>query len=273
MSTAPTATTLAGALAPFQDAFARALLAPDAAPGQEVARLCAQPAFAVYRNTVLKGCIDALRANYPAVTRLVGDEWFRAAAAVYARDNLPRHPSLMLYGASFPEFLERFEPAAGLPYLPGVARLDRLWTEAHAAPDEEAVDPGAVARLAPEVLAGSVLRPHAAARWAWFPELPIYTIWSRNRGDDAFPADLDWKAEGALLVRPRDTVEWIEIDAAACEFLDICAAGGTLSDAARAALEARSDCDLAGLIAALLAAGAFSGTSPAGGNRFAENGQ
>ena len=29
-------------------------------------------AFAVYRNTVLKGCIDALQANYPTVGQLVG---------------------------------------------------------------------------------------------------------------------------------------------------------------------------------------------------------
>jgi hypothetical protein len=32
-----------------------------------------QPGFAVYRNTVLKGCIDALQANYPTVHALVGD--------------------------------------------------------------------------------------------------------------------------------------------------------------------------------------------------------
>jgi len=266
-------TSTSGALGRFQNAFAHALFAPETESAPEVRAFAAQPAFAVYRNTVMKGCIDALQANCPAVTRLVGDEWFRAAAAVYARDNLPRRPSLMLYGASFPEFLERFEPAAGLPYLPGVARLDRLWTEAHAAPNENAVDPGAVARLAPEVLAGIVLRPHAAARWAWFPELPIYTIWSRNRGDNASPADLDWKAEGALLVRPRDTVEWIEIDAAGCAFLDTCAEGGTLSDAAHAALEARSDADLAGLMVTLLGAGAFGSMTADSGSRAVESAQ
>jgi hypothetical protein len=263
--------TLPSTLARFQDAFSHALIAPDAAPGQEIARLCAQPAFAVYRNTVMKGCIDALQANYPAVARLVGAEWCRAAAAVYARDNPPRDPALMLYGASFPQFLQRFEPAAELPYLPGVARLDRFWTEAHAACDEATVDPGALSRLAPETLADIVLRPHPAARWAWFPELPIYTIWSRNRGNDDSLADLDWKAQGALLVRPRDTVEWIEIDAAGCAFLDTCDKGGTLSDAASAALEARGDTDLAGLIAALLGTGAFSETGPAGGKPFVED--
>ena len=175
------------------------------------------------------------------------------------REALPADPTLLRYGASFPGFLARFEPAAELPYLPGVARLDRYWTEAHAAPDAAALDASAVARLAPAALAETVLHPHPAARWAWFADGPIYTIWSRNRADSVPAADLDWRPEGALLVRPRDTVEWIALDAAGCAFLDACAAGGTLAGAARAALEAQGNADLARLMSNLLEAGAFSG--------------
>ena len=192
-----------GALAQFQDAFAHALLAPGAKPASPVAALAAQPAFAVYRNTVMKGCIDALQANYPAVARLVGEEWFRAAAAVYVREALPADATLLRYGASFADFLARFEPAAELPYLPDVARLDRLWTEAHAAPDEEPLDPAAIARLTPDTLARATLHPHAAARWAWFEDAPVYTIWACNRAESVPGGDLDWRPEGALLVRPE----------------------------------------------------------------------
>ena len=248
---------VAGSLARFQDAFARALLAPEAEPASSVSALAAQPAFAVYRNTVMKGCIDALQANYPAVARLVGEEWFRAAAAIYVRESLPADPTLLRYGAAFPDFLARFEPAAELPYLPGVARLDRLWTEAHAAPDETALDPAALAALAPDALAGVIVRPHAAARWVWFEEAPIYTIWSRNRPDSTPGADIDWRPEGALLARPRDTVEWRALDPAGCAFLDACAAGGTLGRAAYAALEMRADADITQLMSTLLASGAF----------------
>jgi hypothetical protein len=247
-----------GALARFQDSFAQALLAPGAEVTPEIAALAAQPAFAVYRNTVMKGCIDALQANYPAVVRLVGEEWFRAAAAIHVRETLPAAPMLLDYGAAFAEFLARFEPVAELPYLPGVARLDRLWGEAHGAPTEDVLDPAAVAGLAPEALAATVLHPHAATRWAWFEDAPIYTIWSRNRATGAPEAELDWRAEGALLVRPRDAVEWLALDAAGCAFLDACAAGGTLAAAAQAALDVQGDADLARLMATLLAAGAFS---------------
>jgi len=246
-----------GALARFQDGFARALIEPDAAVTPEIAALASQPAFAVYRNTVMKGCIDALQANYPAVTRLVGEEWFRAAAAVHVRETLPADPTLLHYGSAFADFLARFQPAAELPYLPGVARLDRYWTEAHAAPSLSALDPAAVANLTPEALAGAVLHPHPAARWAWFADGPIYTIWSRNRVDKTLDAGFKWQPEGALLVRPRDAVEWIALDAGGCTFLDACAAGGTLGEAARAALHAQGDANLALLLARLLKAGAF----------------
>jgi hypothetical protein len=259
MMNTPPDTPAPGALARFQDAFARALLSPAAPAPAEIAALLAQPAFAVYRNTVMKGCVDALQANYPAVTRLVGEEWLRAAAAIYVREALPVEPTLLRYGADFADFLARFAPAAELPYLPAVARLDRLWTEAHAAADADLLDPDVIARLAPETLARMVLQPHPAARWMWFADAPIYTIWSRNRsaGTPEGDIDIEWRPEGALLTRPRDGVEWQALDAAGCAFLDACAAQSTLAAAAQAALAAQPDTDLAQLMAGLLEAGAF----------------
>jgi len=250
-----------GTLRQFQDAFAQALFASDATPTKEIALLTAQPAFAVYRNTVMKGCIDALQANYPAVTRLVGEEWFRAAAAIHVRAALPSDPTLLRYGQGFARFLAGFAPAKEYSYLPAVAQLDRLWTESHAASDEELLDPAFVAKLAPELLARTVLHPHAATRWAWFPDAPVYTIWSRNRVGNESHTDIHWNPEGALLVRPHDRVEWLPLDAAGCVFLDACASGRPLAGAAAAALEVQGDADLTHLMSTLLTAGAFSGMS------------
>jgi hypothetical protein len=198
-----------------------------------------------------------LQANYPSVARLVGEEWFRAAAAIFVREQLPEQATLLYYGAAFAAFLARFEPAAELTYLPGVARLDRCWTESHAAADEPALDPAALARLAPDVLAATVLYPHAAARWAWFADQPIYSIWQRNREAVDGGGEIDWHGEGALLARPGGGVGWIPLDAGGCAFLDACAAGRPLADAAAAALAAQADADLAQLLQSLLAAGAF----------------
>lgn len=257
--TSPLATS---ALCEFQDGFAQALLAADpvAEAKPDIAALTAQPGFSVYRNTVMKGCVDAVHANYPAVGRLVGEEWLRAAAAIYVRTGLPAHPTLLDYGAGFADFLRSFAPAAELPYLPGVAQLDRFWTEAHTARDESSVEPAAIAQRSLHELECVVLRPHAAARWAWFDGLPIFTIWQRNRDptfDHEAAPEIEWHGEGALITRPHAAVQAIEIDAAACAFLDACGAGETLAEAAAAALQTDAAVDLSSLMATLLDAGAF----------------
>ena len=152
-------------LAAYQDAFAAALLADgaEASPSPVVERLRRQPGFAVYRNTVLKGCIDALQANFPTVERLVGEEWLRAAAGVFARGQLPSQPSLLLYGEAFPSFLAAFGPAQEIPYLADVARVDRLWTEAHVAADAPVFKAAELAALPPSAMSSSAFCLHPAA--------------------------------------------------------------------------------------------------------------
>ena len=256
-------------LSRFQDRFVQALWAlPDALPDnlpEDLRDLADQPGFAVYRNTVIRGCIDALQANYPAVLRLVGEDWFRAAAALHVRAQPPGDVRLLMYGADFPAFLTGFAPAADLPYLPGVAWLDRFWTEAHVAADAPALAPSALAGLPPEQLGDLVLQPHPAARWAWFDGQPIYTLWQRNRpgAPDGMDSDdaLDWTGEGALLTRPEGAVAWSALEAGGCAFLDACAAGRPLALAADEALARQADCDLAQLMTMLLQAGAFCSAS------------
>ncbi len=254
-------TRVPGRLRRFQDEFARALLVEDCAAAgfaPEIARLAAQPAFAVYRNTVMKGCIDALQANYPSIARLVGEEWFRAAAAIYARSNLPRHPTLADYGADFAGFLAAFAPAADLPYLPGVARLDRFWTEAHTARDEAPLDAAAVARLAPDELARTVLRPHASARWAWFDAQPIVTIWRRNRyPDDRRQRRHRVARRGRADRAPGRAVEHVELDAGRALSSTRARPAGRSRMPRPAALAVSAEADLARLMAQLLEAGAF----------------
>src|SRR3546814_5903028 len=71
-------------------------------------------------------------------SRIVGDEIFRAMARVYVASAPPHSPIMLDYGASFPDFIERFEPATTLPYLADVARIERAWIEAyHAAERSE----------------------------------------------------------------------------------------------------------------------------------------
>jgi hypothetical protein len=245
-------------LAQFEDAFAAALLAPEPVPDTEAHPWAKQRGFAVYRNTVLKACVDALLANFPAALRLVGEDWMRATATEFARTHLPREPMLAAYGAEFPEFLAGFAPAADMPWLAQVAALDRCWSESHIAADARVLSPTALTSLAPDQLAAIVLRPHPAARWRWFADRPIYSFWSRNRQPgEVSLADIPWQAEGALLTRPTGAVQWRPLSSGGAAFLDQCAHGATVAEAAGAALAAQPGIDLAALMALLLDAGAF----------------
>ncbi|MBU0890633.1 MAG: DNA-binding domain-containing protein [Gammaproteobacteria bacterium] len=252
-------------LTAFQDGFSAALLAeapPDEAPQPWLAAMQAQPGFSVYRNTVLKACIDALQANYPAVCKLVGEQWFRAAAAVYARMQPPNDGRLMDYGAGFAGFLQSFEPAAELPYLPAVARLDRHWTECHLAADAPALPPDWLAHQAPETLGQQHLRPHPASRWAWCDEHPAFTLWALQRDGQTTETQVPWRGDGGLLTRPHAAVLWHPLPWAGVVFLNACASGAPLEAAATQALTADSHTDFSALIGLLLNAGALAPLPP-----------
>ena len=242
-------------LATFQGAFATALFAP-ADSGGPIGALTRQPAFAVYRNTVMKACIDALQANFASVARLVGSDGFRAAAAIYVAAQPPADARLLQYGDGFPDFLAAFEPARELPYLADVARLDRDWTEVHVAADA-ASDATWFATRSAQALGATRVAPHPAARWRWFDGQPVFSIWSRNRGECADDSEIPWQGEGALLTRRDGAVAWRSASQADCAFLDACVGGAQLVKGAEAALRSEPQADLAELLAGLLRAEAL----------------
>lgn len=248
-------------LSAFQDAWVAALWADDprtALPDSDIASAVRHPGFSVYRNTVTKGCIDALQANYPTVLALVGVDWFRAAARLYARDQPPRDARLLLYGSDFPAFLEAFGPAAALPYLGDVARLDRCWAESHLAADAPTLEPAWLAVQDPQQLAEQVLAPHPAARWHYSRAHPAFALWRAHREAQPLPHKGPWQGDCGLLTRPQGAVQWTALPAAGAAFLDACAQGVPLQGAALAALAQEPAVDLRALMALLLRTGALS---------------
>ncbi|MDF0729555.1 DNA-binding domain-containing protein [Pseudomonas entomophila] len=241
-------------LGQFQDAFVEALYQR---PAPALAALTAQPAFAVYRNTVLAGAVEALCANYPSIERLVGGDWMRAAATRYAEHSPPDDPRLVLYGADFPAFLQAGQAQHGLVYLADVACLDRCWSEAFSAPLEPALSLAELAGMSAADLAHGHLRPRASVRWHWCAEHPAYSLWQHSREGLDWPQDHPWLAQGVLFSGHADAVAHQALEVGGCAFLDACAAGQTLEQASVRALQAQPSLDFNDLLGRLLQAQAL----------------
>ena len=245
-------------LGQFQDDFIEALYQR---PAPTMADLTEQAGFSVYRNTVIKGCSDALCDNLPSVERLVGREWLSAAAAIYARSTPPVDARLIHYGKDFPEFIRHFEPARELPYLADVAVLDLLWIEAFAAAEEPVLRLGELHGMTAADLAQQCLTPRASTRWQWFTGQPIYSLWRSSREAQPIPEPLPWQSEGALLYRSPAGVSWQPLEHGGCVFLSACADGLVLDQASALAIAAQPDMDFTDLLSRLLGAAAFSAPS------------
>jgi hypothetical protein len=229
------------------------LVGPDGEPG--VRR------FAVYRNNIVVGLIETLKDAFPAVHRIVGADFFQAMARAYVVAEPPRSPILLYYGAGFPDFIRQFEPAAVLPYLADVARIERAWTEAYHAPEASPIDPAAFSTIAPDRLPAIGLKLHPSLRLVR-SQFPALTIWQMNvAGGVPAPVDLAAGGEDALVVRPLADVEVRSIPAGSLEFIQALASGRSVLLALEEALIANPRFDLAANLSDLLHAGALVGYS------------
>ena len=174
-------------LATFQRRFVAAIDAPAAGP------------LAVYRNTVIHGSVEALRSNFPVVERIVGEEMFEGIAVEFSTAQPPRSPILALYGEQFAEWMGQQAWIVDLPYLPDVARVERLHVECLMAADADTlVD-------VPVELSELRLELHPAVRFSWL-QTPAMSIWLAHQRPVPPVIEPEWKAEGALFARPSPFV-------------------------------------------------------------------
>jgi len=213
--------------------------------------------FAIYRNNVYAGLTSALASRYPVVLRLVGDEFFFAVSRMFAELHPPRSPVMLGYGAAFPDFLQRLEAAAELPYLPDVARLEWAQNEAYHAADAAPLTPDQLARLPFDEPDRLVFDLHPALR-AIASDYPVFSIWRTNAHDAEVTAiDASAAPQAALVTRPALDVEVRRIPLGLHALTTSLSAGTPLLEAARIAAVADPGFDLQHGLAALIEAGAF----------------
>lgn len=239
-------------LGQFQSAFVaslagnRAALAPWCAPDA--------PGLAVYANTIATGAVEALATRFPTVARITGTEWFVAAARDFAVAQPPASPVLHSYGAGFADWLAGFSPAADLPYLADIARLDAAWSRAYFAADALVLDAAALTQIAAADLPRTTLRLHPATTLLQF-DTNIVSLWhaqqppaNGNFSREAFP-------EAALVTRRGVDILVTVVNADVAAFCRACAEHASLPDAAHAVTGASA---LADIIATAFNAAAFS---------------
>lgn len=245
-----------------QRKFAEALLDPDRSVPRGLVGPDRQPSekrFNVYRNNVVAGLVEALKAAFPAARRIAGDEFFAAMARVYVSLAPPRTPVMLDYGESFPDFIGTFEPAKCVAYLADVARLERAWVEAYHAAEAPPIDPSTLAAIDSQIIPHVTFALHPSVRVVR-SSFPVVQIWEMNV-DARMPATLNIApgGENALVIRPVAEVEVRQVSAGAATFIQSLAAGASISDATILALDADCGFDLSGALRDLFAINAIVG--------------
>lgn len=254
-----------------QRPFAAAILDPDMPVPPGLVGPDREPSekrFNVYRNNVVVGLVETLKAAFPAVCRIVGNEFFAAMARVYVSLAPPMSPLMLDYGETFPDFIRTFEPVKSVPYLSDVARLERAWVEAYHAAEATPADPSVLAALDSRILPhmGFTLHPSVRVVRSSFP---IVQLWLMNiAGGMPAPIDISGGGENALVVRPIAEVEVRRLPAGAATFITDLTAGASVTDATILAFGEDSNFDLAGALRDLFAIDAIVGWNMEEGSEF-----
>ncbi|MDF2995319.1 MAG: hypothetical protein K0R27_956 [Xanthobacteraceae bacterium] len=212
--------------------------------------------FEVYRNNVAFGLSRALAQRFPVTEKLVGEEFFAGMAHAFIAAHPPCSPLLLAYGDELAEFVAEFAPAADLPYLPDVIRLEAARGHAYHAADVAPLAPAALAEMPPERLAALNFELHPALNVVRSAH-PVVTIWAMNAGEMPLEPLDAWNAEDALIVRPALHVLVRRLPAGGAAFLEALAAGAALSAAVELALADDPHFDLTVNLAGAFEAGAF----------------
>ena len=233
------------ALAAGQQAFATALL--DGAVALPPFAGAALPQrFALYRGNMNATWRRTLGHAYPVVLALVGEEFFGGLARAYGRQYPSDSTDLNHFGARFADFLSSFPPAAELPYLPDMARLEWAVHLAHYAADAQALAPEALAALHPDQLEVRRFTLHPAcallaSNWQ------VAALWHAHQDGEEqgmFPHDMQ-VASWTLVCRSRWKAQVLQVDAAAHAALLALRQGQTFGAALDAAFERDPAFDLA----------------------------
>lgn len=213
--------------------------------------------LSIYRHSMQATRITALRLSYRAVERLVGTDFFTAAAALYVRTTPSEHGDLDRYGATFGDHLGKLPAAADLPWLPDLARLEWRLEQLHRCAPETALTRNDLAHPDAATFDDRSLR--LVGRAALFESpWPVVRIWLAHRENPADP-DLDAvdSRPDRALVHAGEPTQVTLLDEASWSFFRALEQGGTLLVAVNQALAIDPEFDFQSTFARALDGGAL----------------
>jgi hypothetical protein len=163
----------------------------------------AEQRLSIYRDTSIATFVNALRLTFPAVCKLVGEEFFEGAARMFLEGQPARSAWLDEYGAGFDSFIAQFAPAAQLPYLSDVAALEWAISRALHAPEATPINPAQLTQIAAAQCDSLRLVAHPALGLVR-TDAPADAIWhAALAGDDAALASIDLSDKPLYLLVER----------------------------------------------------------------------
>ena len=194
--------------------------------------------FSVYRNNVMVSLVDALADTFVVTQELVGPEFFRAMAQVFVQGHPPQTRVLAWYGAHFPDFIAGFEPAASVPYLSDVARLEMLRVRSYHAADATPLEAASLAQALadPAALEHLTLVLHPSVH-VFASQHAVYSLWTAHQGVLAIEHVDTTRAEAVLIYRQGLDVLLQAVTPAQHGFVQQLQAGLHLAQAAGEAAE------------------------------------
>jgi hypothetical protein len=216
--------------------------------------------LAIYRNNTIQSLTEALGGVYPVIRKLVGGDFFLRLGRDYIRRHPPRSGCLLTFGREFPDFLESYRPAGGLPYLGDTARLEWYRHEVYHEADDVGLETAALAQVPEASYGGLKFRLHPAVRLL-ASDYPIERIWRANQKDnlDGGPIDLNEGGCRLLVFRPVLTVAMETLDLGRYRFLTELKSGLTLMQAVSDACREDSRFEVAKTLRFCFEKGLFTG--------------
>jgi len=178
----------------IQGDFQRYLLGEDSAVVEQhvvgTQKVPVATRLGIYGDGYCSRLVEALEANFPILSKLLGEDDFRTLGTAYVRSHDSLFFSIRYYGDALAGFLETDPAYAGAPVLAELARWEWAMTEVFDAADADPIGVEALGRVAPESWAG--------LRFDWHPSVRRLALaWNAPQiwkavGDDVEPPEVEF---------------------------------------------------------------------------------